>query len=409
MANKVLIYGAGGFSGRLIARAAAARWPVGAGVQLLLGGRRADTLAPLAQELGLPTRVFALDDASALDGALAELGLHTVVNAAGPFADTALPLAQAAVRRGRHYVDITGEADVYQRVDDLGYVAAQAGATLVCGAGHSAAVSDLMLEQALAEIAAADAAAEVGSIRIAFGAVGAVSQGSVRTAWRSVREQVVVVRGHPATRELRQTHLPTGQLERCFDFGAGPRIASAANLLDLHTARLTAQRALDRGRLQRVRAIEAFIEVDDAARLFLQMGPLVAPLLALPGVGQAVRAAVAGLPEGPGASERARGHHQVLLQIDDGCGGRLADWRLETPDPYVFTAETVLGVVDGLLSRAQGPTLAGWRTPAELFDVAAVFAQPQQGLLRDCRLHRRALPVAAARRAAPRTSRRVQP
>lgn len=393
MADKLLIYGAGGFSGRLIARAAAARWRAGGPFELLLGGRSAGPLAPLARELGLPTRVFALDAAAALDRALSEPGLSTVLNAAGPFADTALPLAQAALRNGRHYVDIAGEADVYQRLDDLGYVAAQAGVTLVCGAGHSSTTSDLMLAQALAELAAAGQA-ELGTVRIAFAAVGALSQGSVRTAWRSVREQVVVVRGDPATRLLRLSRVPTGHLERCFDFGRGPRIASAANLLDLHSARLTVQRQIDRGRLQRVRAIEAYVEVDDAARLALQMGPLLAPMLALPGVGATLRAAAGALPEGPDDAARAASRHRVLLQIDDGFGAHLVDWCLETPDPYAFTADTVLGVVDGLRTRA----LPGWRTPAELFDVGAAFAQPQQGLWRGCQLDRRPLPLQVAAR-----------
>jgi short subunit dehydrogenase-like uncharacterized protein len=387
MVDKVLIYGAGGFSGRLLARCAARAWGDGRRFQLLLGGRRADTLAPLATELGLPVRVFALDDAAAVAKALAEPGLTTVVNAAGPFAWTGLPLARAAVLAGRHYVDINGEADVYQRMDDLGYVAAQAGVALVAGAGHSATTSDLMLELALREMAAAGRH-EAGTIRIAFSHVKHVSQGSAQTAWRSVREQVMVMRGRPGSTELQIHRVPMGQVERTFHFSR-PRIASACNLLDLLTARLTAQRHLDSGALRRVRAIEAYIEMPEGARIFVQLGALAAPVLALPGMRQLVQAQVALLPEGPDERERAEDRHQVLLEVDDGFGTRCVDWLMETPDPYEFTADCVVGVVDGLQRRP----LAGWRTPAELFDVVQTFEQPEQGLWRDCVFTRRRSPA----------------
>ncbi|MFO1326148.1 MAG: saccharopine dehydrogenase NADP-binding domain-containing protein [Rubrivivax sp.] len=381
MADKVLIYGAGGHSGRLLARAAAARWAGGGRFELLLGGRREDRLAPLAKELGLPVRVIALDDAPALLKALAEPGLRIIVNAAGPFADTAPVLARAAVHVGCHYVDLNGEADVYRRLDDLGYVAAQAGVALVCGAGHSSATSDLLLEQALRRVVASGRR-EVGTVRIAFGAVPWLSTGSVRSAWRSVREQVVVMRGGPGATELRLQHEPVGRLERSFDFGDGPRIASAANLLDLYSARLTAQRFIDAGRLVRLRAIEGYIETGPLMRLAVQAGALTAPLLALPGVRQVVRANAELLATPPDADEAPPRRHTVLLQIDDGFGALLVDWRVDTPEPYVYSAQTVIGVVEGLQAR---PT-AGWRTPAELFDVAQAFEHPDQGPWQGCTL-----------------------
>lgn len=386
MADKLLIYGAAGHSGRLLARAAAARWAAGGPYELLLGARRADALAPLARELGLPTRVFDLRDAAAVARTLAEPGLAVLVNAAGPFADTAPVLAPAAVRAGLHYVDLNGEADVYRRLDDLGYVAAQAGVTLVCGAGHSAATSDLLLEHALGRITDAGVA-EVGMVRIAFDAVPQLSAGSLRSAWRQVREQVVVMRGGPGANALRMVHEPVGRLERWADFGRGPCIVSAANLLDLYTARLTLQRRLDPDQgaalLSRVRGVEAYVATPDTLRAGLQWAALAAPLVALPGVRRTLALQAAVLADA-GRVQTAQGH-RVLLQIEDAFGDLLIDWRADTPDPYAFSARTLLGVVDGL-RRAPQP---GWRTPAELFDVPASFADPSQGLWQGCTLQLR--------------------
>jgi len=54
-----LIYGANGYTGTLIAREAVAR-----GHRLVLAGRNAEALATLAGDLGLGSRIFALDDPS---------------------------------------------------------------------------------------------------------------------------------------------------------------------------------------------------------------------------------------------------------------------------------------------------------------------------------------------------------
>ncbi|MEN9631188.1 MAG: hypothetical protein RJA10_4416 [Pseudomonadota bacterium] len=399
MSHKVLLYGAGGFSGRLVADLAHRLWGRNGRFEVLLGGRRAATLAPLAAAYGMPCRVFGLDDDRHLDNALSEPGLLAVINAAGPFSATAGPLARAAVRTGIHYVDLNGEADVYRRLDDLGYVAEKAGVTLVSGAGHCAATSDVMLQQALTHLAACGWH-DIGNVRIAYSHVKYTSRGSAQTAWRSVREQVAVMRersrppvppNKTGVPEIVIDHVPLGQLERSFDFGdsserrrpggdlnADHRIATACNLLDLYTARLTAQRHLAAGRIDHVRRIEAFIEMPEGARIFVQLGALSAPLLALPGMRRLVQAQVDLLPEGPDERERREDRHTVLLDIDDGCGQRLIDWRMETPDPYDFTAHCVLAVVEGLQDAGNPATnlLAGWRTPAELIpDVFADLGQ----------------------------------
>lgn len=422
MNDKILLYGAGGFSGRLVVDLAHRRWGRHGPLELLLGGRRAATLAPLAARYGMHTRVFALDDERRLDRMLGEPGLLAVVNAAGPFSTTAWPLARAAVRAGIHYVDLNGEADVYRRLDDLGYVAEQAGVTLVSGAGHCAATSDVMLECALKHLSSGNWR-DIGNVRIAYSHVKYTSRGSAHTAWRSVREQVTVMRErtHPPARrqkvgipELEIAHVPLGQVERSFDFGAGRgrrqparahhadhRIATACNLLDLFTARQTAQRYLSARALDHVRRIEAFIEMPEGARIFVQLGSLSAPLLALPGMRRLVEAQVDLLPEGPDEQERREDRHTVLLEIDDGCGQRLIDWRMETPDPYDFTAHCVLAVVEGLQDPGWtgAAACAGWRTPAEVIrpeaarlDDLATDDRPQHPsgtLWHDCQFEKR--------------------
>ena len=86
--SPLLLYGASGYTGALIARLAVHRW-----LRPILAWRQRDTVAAVAAPLGLEYRVLALDDAAALDAALAEA--RAVLHCAGPFTHTSRPMADA--------------------------------------------------------------------------------------------------------------------------------------------------------------------------------------------------------------------------------------------------------------------------------------------------------------------------
>src|SRR5947207_1359856 len=102
----LLIYGATGYTGALIAREAVAR-----AQRPILAGRTEPTVAALAAELNLDHRSFALDDPAAVAAGLR--GVTAVLNCAGPFARTAAPLVAACLAEHVHYLDITGEIGVF--------------------------------------------------------------------------------------------------------------------------------------------------------------------------------------------------------------------------------------------------------------------------------------------------------
>ncbi len=92
-----MIYGATGYTGRLVARDAREQ-----GLSPILAGRSNETAA-LASELGLPARVFSLSDVAATRRALD--GMTVVAHCAGPFAvderadDRRVPPRAHALRR----------------------------------------------------------------------------------------------------------------------------------------------------------------------------------------------------------------------------------------------------------------------------------------------------------------------
>jgi len=109
MSRRLMIYGANGYTGRLIAKEAVAR-----GLSPLLAGRNRAQIEALGQELGCETRVFELagDVAAQLAGA----GVGVVLHCAGPYVTTSEPMLTACLGARAHYLDITGEYYVFERI-----------------------------------------------------------------------------------------------------------------------------------------------------------------------------------------------------------------------------------------------------------------------------------------------------
>src|SRR6476659_6763268 len=132
-----LIYGANGYTGTLIARAAVAR-----GQRPILAGRNAAALVTLASDLGLECRIFALDDPAQVAEGIS--GMQAVLHCAGPFAHTYRPLADACLQARVHYLDITGEVAVFEALVTRSAAAQAARVMLLPGVGFDVVPSDCL-------------------------------------------------------------------------------------------------------------------------------------------------------------------------------------------------------------------------------------------------------------------------
>ena len=132
-----MIYGATGYTGSLIAREA-----VRQAMRPILAGRSSEKLVPLASELGVEYRAFSLDPSGAIADGIR--GIHTLLNCAGPFSQTARLMADACLRAGTHYLDITGEADVFEALAARDAEARAAGVVLLPGVGFDVVPSDCL-------------------------------------------------------------------------------------------------------------------------------------------------------------------------------------------------------------------------------------------------------------------------
>ena len=137
MDDSWLIYGATGYSGRLIAEEAVKR-----GYRPLLGGRSIEKLRPLAEQFGLEYAAF---DLSAAESVLHERGIKLVLHAAGPFAHTSRPMLDACLAVKAHYLDITGEISVFQNTFAHDQAARDARVALISGVGYDIVPSDCLI------------------------------------------------------------------------------------------------------------------------------------------------------------------------------------------------------------------------------------------------------------------------
>src|ERR1041384_5232130 len=137
--GSIAVYGATGFTGRLIARALKE-----AGVEFLIAGRNRGKLERLSEELGdAPLAAVSVDDAVGLREMLAACSV--VVACAGPFTLYGEPIVRAAVETGTHYLDTTGEQPFMRTAfDRYGDRAAEQGVALVSGMGFDYAPGDLI-------------------------------------------------------------------------------------------------------------------------------------------------------------------------------------------------------------------------------------------------------------------------
>ncbi len=135
--SKLLIYGANGYSGRMIVDAVIKR-----GIQPIVAGRNEKQLAQLGKELGLAHRSFDLADPVALKTGLA--GIKVVLHCAGPFSATAQPMLAACIAQRVHYLDITGEYQVIEDVAARDTDLRAAGIMAMCGVGMDVVPSDCL-------------------------------------------------------------------------------------------------------------------------------------------------------------------------------------------------------------------------------------------------------------------------
>lgn len=335
-----LLYGAYGYTGRLILQRALSR-----GHRPTVAGRDAARVEELAGAHGLEGRCFALDDRDRVRRALA--GHAAVVHAAGPFSATWRPMVDACLGTGCHYLDITGEIDVLESIHARDDEARDAGLHLIPGAGFDVVPTDC------AAAMAAAACPHPVALDLAFRAAGGPSRGTARTALERLGAPGAVRRAG------RIVPVATGALRRTIPFTDGPRTAVAIPWGDVSTAWHSTG----------IPDIRVFLPLPRGLAFVLAGA---APLLRTKPLRRLAGRLVDAFVAGPDAAARARGRSRVWAEAR-GAGGEVVRRELVTPNGYALTADAVVAALERVLAGeiAEPP---GAHTPSRAFGADFVLS-----------------------------------
>ncbi len=346
MSDPLLIYGATGYTGRLIAEGALAR-----GLTPVLCGRNPGKLKSVAEALGgLEYRCARCDVPAELDAALETCAV--VVNAAGPFVRTARPIVDACMRTRSHYLDVTGEVDVFTQLAARSAEARERGVMLLPGIGFDVLPSDCLAARVAAR------APEATWLMLGIRGLFYMSRGSYRTVVQQMGSPVAVRRAHALT------HFPAGSLQRAFDYGDGPRMSIGVSWGDVVTAWHSTG----------IANIEVYFEATLPVQAATVMNRVLGGLLRSRTARVLMESQAELMPAGPTPEQRAV-KECILVAEAGNANGLLASARMRTPEAYAFTGTTAARVAERVLA---GAWEHGFHTPSSL--LGADFATTLEGV-----------------------------
>ncbi len=343
MSSLFLLYGANGYTGRLIARAAKAR-----GMAPMLAGRNEAAVKGLAEELDLPYRIIELDNIDRLKHHLKDV--HAVLHCAGPFSATSAPMVEACLQTGTHYLDITGEIDVFEAIRRQDAAAKARGVLLMPGCGFDVVPTDclaLMLKNRLPDAT---------HLLLAFASSGRPSRGTAKT----------MVEGFKAGGRVRENgvlrHVPLAYKVTTLPFFTGPQLAMTIPWGDVFTAFVTTG----------IPNIEVYLGVTPAQVKQVKRMRYWRWLVSRDWVQTYLKKKIDQRRPGPTDEERQKAKTVVYGKVENEAG-QWAEIQLLTPNGYDLTVEASLRIVKYVLKH---DVPAGYRTPAQLMGADFVMQLP---------------------------------
>jgi short subunit dehydrogenase-like uncharacterized protein len=331
--GKILIYGATGYTGKLTARTAKTQ-----GLSPILAGRSEGKVREIADELGLEWRAFPLSDTAKLESALSEVAV--VLHIAGPFSATSRLMADACLRTNTHYLDITGEIDVFESLAARDAEAKLAGVMLLPGVGFDVVPSDCLAAHMKRRMPDAQ------DLKLYIGGLGNVSRGTAKTMVEGVAQGTRVRRGG-------SIEVLEGAHEDHCDFGSGLKPTFAVSWGDVSTA----------WHSTKIPNIEVHFEAIPQLKRMAKMPAMIKAFLGLSFMQNFLKRQIDRQPEGPTDEQRQSGH-AVLIGVARNDRNEVMKSRLRTPEGYTLTALTGLSIARRV---ANGEFKPGFQTPSSAF------------------------------------------
>lgn len=338
--NNVLIYGAYGYTGTLIIEEC-----LRVGISPRIAGRSEEKIRLLGEEKDLKWDAFDIAEDDKLRAWL-QTG-DVVIHCAGPFIHTAQQMVEACLETTTHYLDITGEYEVFDFVQSYSEKAAAAGIMLLPGAGFDVVPSDCLAASLHEKMP------DAKILELAFVAKGGrLSRGTAKTMIESFGEPQV-------RREDGQYAFATmGKRTRTVNYGEFEQLSMAISWGDISTAHFSTG----------IPNIEVYSGTTETQLSQVKKMNLLSFLLKAQIVKTFLKSQIDKKPAGPTEEKRETAKMYLWGKVSNGSAESEA-W-LVTPNGYSLTASTSVLIAQRILN---GDFKAGYQTPSTAYGAGLIL------------------------------------
>jgi short subunit dehydrogenase-like uncharacterized protein len=247
-------------------------------------------------------------------------------------------MVDACMRNSTHYLDITGEIQVFEACAAQDQEALKAGIMLMPGVGFDVVPSDCLAAHLKRRLPSATALA------LGFFSKGGLSRGTATTMTENIHRGGAIRQGGVLT------SVAAAWKTRTIDFGAGPMQAMTIPWGDVSTAYHST----------RIPNIEVYIAANKKRLFFARLSRYLGWFLGSSLAQNYFKRKVQAGPPGPTDEQRARGKCYLWAEATDNTGKKVVS-RLRGPEGYTLSAWTALAVVGRVLA---GQAPSGFQTPS---------------------------------------------
>ena len=345
MQNQFLLYGANGYTGKLIAKLSSTY-----NLQPILAGRTEANIKPLADELQLPYRIVDLDNAAQLQGTLSEVKL--VLHAAGPYAYTAKQMIEACLKTGVHYIDINGDIAVFEMLKKYDAAAKEKNIMVMPGVGFDVVPTDCIALQLKNQMP------DATHLKLAFASVGGgLSHGTAITMAGKIGE------GGAARENGKIVRKPLGEKGMWVMFGEKKLFVMTIPWGDISTAYTTTG----------IPNIETYTGMAPKVYRMLKFQGAFNWLLRTEFVRNIIRKKIKAKPAGPSDKQRKNSSSLVWGEVSNTSGKKITA-AISCLDGYTLTANSSLMIAQKILASN---FKAGYHTPAGCYGENLIMELPQ--------------------------------
>ncbi len=342
--RQMMIYGANGYTGELIAKEAVERE-----FKPVLAGRNKQAISQLAESLNLTARVFGLNSVEQVIRQLKDI--HLVIHCAGPFSATAELMMQACISSNTHYTDITGEISVFERAQVLDADAKSANIVLCPGVGFDIIPTDCIASQLKEKMP------DATYLALGFDSDSGMSPGTSKTMVEGLGG------GGKIRRDGKIIQVPLAYKTRQIDFGRGEKNAVTIPWGDVSTAFHSTC----------IPNIEVYIPISPRGAKGIRRLNWIRWLLGMKFVQNHMKNKAGKSAKGPGEEQRKTQRTYLWGEVKN-AEGKTVTARLETCNGYTLT---YLGAVEVAKFLMENKVTGGAYTPSRLIDNKLVHRLPE--------------------------------